>query len=324
MPRRTLTLAVLATGLALGVYPSPAAAWCSMTTDTTAVPPTLAQCASDGIPVDQCCVQTGKPLRWDRRCISYSLDARGSTAGPLTLSQIDGIVHDSFATWTSVTCDGAPLDFDIQETAEDVLCDQQTFRPSGPNANVIAFVSGDDWTARQYDRNAFAVTTVHHNASTGQIYDVDMELNEQQGPFEICPSPEGCVPMPPKRTPVDLQNVVTHELGHFFGIAHSVVQGATMFGSAARGEITKRTLAPDDDDAICSAYPPGSLPETCDFTPLGGFAPDCGSSGGGCSVARAAAGPVASAGTGPHERGPRAAWALVGLLGLGLLWGRRR
>jgi len=39
---------------------------------------------------------------------------------------------------------------------------------------------------------------------------------------------------------------------------------------APPGETNKRTLTTDDVTGICSVYPPGTLPDSCDPTPRGG------------------------------------------------------
>jgi uncharacterized protein (TIGR03382 family) len=81
------------------------------------------------------------------------------------------------------------------------------------------------------------------------------------------------------------------------GIGHSEFPDATMYAMAERGSIEKRSLHPDDEDAICSIYPPGNLAQDCDATPNGGLELDCeqkacttgscpaaSNSGGGCSA----------------------------------------
>ncbi len=188
------------------------------------------------------------------------------------------VFSTSLATWEAVTCGGSPLGVHVNVMSERSTCTEPLYRDNGPNANVIMFVT--DWGARMYDPAAFAVTTVWHRKSTGEILDADMEINERRGPYGICPA-AGCSDA--MRT-VDLQDVVTHELGHYLGMAHSTDPEATMYFQAAAGETTKRDLAPDDIAGICNIYPAGTPAGECDYTPRGGLDLAC-TSHGGCSIA---------------------------------------
>ncbi len=38
---------------------------------------------------------------------------------------------------------------------------------------------------------------------------------------------------------------------------------------------SKRSLAPDDIDAVCDIYPPGNLDDTCTAIPIGGLQLNC-------------------------------------------------
>ena len=106
-----------------------------------------------------------------------------------------------------------------------------------------------------------------------------MEVNEERGPFGVCPE-TGCEDM---RT-VDLENVLTHEFGHYLGLAHTTDPEATMFASAVAGEILKRDLGSDDIAGICAVYPAGTPTGECDPAPRGGLRLDCGEGGSGCSA----------------------------------------
>lgn len=65
---------------------------------------------------------------------------------------------------------------------------------------------------------------------------------------------------------IDVQNVATHEVGHFVGIGHSEVTGTTMWPTTSRGDTSQRELHRDDLEAICFLYPspqpwaPGNRP----------------------------------------------------------------
>ncbi|MFW6050591.1 MAG: matrixin family metalloprotease [Myxococcota bacterium] len=262
----------------------PAAAWCQMTSEAGYTPP--------GEP----CATEGVPLAWERRCISYALDAEGSL--DLDLETVRQEAETAFAAWTGAACPGGgTVDIEVAQLDQTATCDQDEFNSNGGNVNVIAFVR--DWEERELEGvdRIFALTTVWHDTSSGEILDVDMLVNEQQGPYAVCPE-AGCTSS--GRTPVDLRNVLTHEAGHFFGIGHTDVEISseideedwpTMTTTAARGVTFMRTLADDDVDALCSVYPPGSLPGSCAdeeaFAPIGGYDLDCTDDGGGgrCSVA---------------------------------------
>ena len=185
----------------------------------------------------------------------------------------------------NVTCDGQPTDLEISRADEFALCQEAQFNEDGPNVNIVAFVSPEPGAVPV--PTALAVTIVWF-FDDGEIIDADMLINEDLAPHTVCPD-EGCVATPGTAAAVDLQNIVTHEVGHFLGIAHTNVEEATMFCESPRGEVSKRTLAEDDIAGLCAIYPPGSIGGGCDPTPRGGtLTADCTgplpSNGGGCSA----------------------------------------
>ena len=219
-------------------------------------------------------------LGWQRSCIEYVVDASESVQ--LTQEEVEAIYERSFATWLDVTCGGGSPGFDVRLGPEPGMCNVPEYVSGGANANSMAFVA--NWSGRGHAGGAFALTTTWFDTNSGEIYDADMEINQQFWIFDDCPE-SGCT----DDNVVDLGNTVTHELGHFFGLAHTPDdEMATMWACADTAETFKRDLRPDDIEGLCAVYPPGTLPTECDYTPRGGFDPLCRSDrpdeGCGCSA----------------------------------------
>lgn len=241
----------------------PAAAWCQARDMISSVGGCVQPCITEGV-----------PLHWNRRCIGYSLHERG--ARDLSDADVFATLERSFATWSTVDCGGRTLGFEFAPTLQRTRWSGPEYAGEGGNANQFEFVG--DWDERGYASGAFALTTTWFRLSDGTILDADMEINEQSWGWAICPE-AGCTD-----GNVDLENTLTHELGHFLGMAHTPDdEFATMWACADEGETFKRDLAADDVEGICTVYPADSLPATCDFRPVGGFAVAPGAGGGdGC------------------------------------------
>ena len=253
---------------------APARAWCRMTTSQS--PPPLGTCP------------TGTPLGWHRPCSRYHIFAEG--ARTLPLATVRGVFELSFSQWESIDCGGTTTpgmpNLEAHLGAEPSQCDRSAYVAEGPNVSTVVFVQ--DWAARDYDPLAYAVTTVWHSTRTGEIYDVDMEINEDGRTYADCPPSTGCAD-----GRVDLQNVITHEAGHYFGLAHTSVTSASMYASSPVGEVVKRVLKTDDLEGFCSVYPPGHFDAVaCDDTPRGGGTLACGAVEEGCGCSAAGVGPA--------------------------------
>ena len=150
------------------------------------------------------------------------------------------------------------------------------------------------------DPFSLAITSVFAR-KWGEILDADIEVNAvnfQWGDLVASPDDGGQTQ--------DLQNALTHEMGHLIGLDHTCLseirplrpvdqtgtpvldcsdpalpesaREATMYASADPGDTSKRTLEADDEDAVCDSYP-RQQPD-----PLACSAPD---PGGGCGIASA-------------------------------------
>ena len=117
-----------------------------------------------------------------------------------------------------------------------------------------------------------------------------MELNA--GPRRVHHCDEACA-----EGEIDLLNTVTHEAGHFLGLGHTSVDGATMAAYGQTGDIDKRTLEPDDEDGYCALeLPEHGSSDSCDTPVYSAGGPSAGADApaeDGCAVAAAGASPSA-------------------------------
>jgi hypothetical protein len=249
-------------------------------------------------PADDDC---GIALQWRQPCVAFALQRDGSQQ--LQLDEVDKVTRESFAAWTQTDCGGGEHPSIGVDDFGTVSCDKVEYNkqdvPAG-NVNVIVFRDrdwphGDDGSGTT---NTIALTTVTYDVAKGDIFDADMEVNSFMNQFTTSDT----------TADVDLRSVLTHEAGHFLGLAHSDVPDATMYPNYMNGTITLRTLEDDDHQAICNAYPPDRTAQgLCDGLPRHGFSPECKASQteGACS-----------AGPGAHGLSLAALLPALALLGL--------
>lgn len=210
---------------------------------------------------NQTCGQRGQPCRpgeqphpivWDLTCVLYYLDQDGSNdfdPGPdgFASEALERIVINSFAAWTQPECGGIKLLYGGMVDREDEL--------PGEQRNTVRFKTN----AWRGSATTFATTLVNYDPNTGAISDADIVVNDQFYEFTNRNLPG--------IGEADLQNTLTHEVGHLLGMAHSDVPEATMFGSADLGETKKRSLHRDDINGLCAHYPPEEYNSTCGVQP---------------------------------------------------------
>ena len=296
------------------LVPASAHAFCRTT--TVPVPPSYSPTRG--------CFTEGKVLFWKGQCVSYSPQKSGSATIPFATAK--PVIDQAFATWTAVTCPSGTKIGIAASPTEPVDCDEVRYNQNGPNQNIVVF---RDTTWPYNDpNNTLGLTTVTFNADTGEIYDADMEINATGGNLSVGD------PVPPKG--FDLLSVITHEAGHFFGMAHATSATSTMFASYKPGTTSLRKLSDDDIAGVCSIYPSsaervvdpsvsagGTEPsDACDPTARHGFGTTCAenpapSQASGCAVS----GAPAPAGT---RRGFGAAAILVAAATIGSIARRRR
>ena len=229
-------------------------------------------CKVDGKPIhgkvcsppedDDC----GTVLQWRQPCVGFAVQQDGSRQVPV--AEVAKIAREAFAAWTSVDCGaGAHPTIGVDDLGT-VTCGKVEYNQHAGNANVIVF-RDEEWPHMDEGSgttDTIALTTVTYDVTKGDIFDADMEINSFQNQFTTSDT----------MVDVDLLSVMTHEAGHFLGLAHSGVAGATMFPNYMNGSTELRHPQDDDQQAICDAYPPDRTPKgTCDGLPRHGFSPEC-------------------------------------------------
>lgn len=237
------------------------------------------------------CDTNGIVITWPSACASYAIFEDGSPLRGITAAQLSDTVDEAFSSWTHASCGSSTPSISFQNFGLSE-CDKVEVNSvnSGPNANVWMF-RDETWPHADLDESgssvnasALALTTVTFNWKTGELLDADVELNSAQGDFTIGDD----------AVFIDLLAIATHEAGHFLGLDHTNDTTATMAPGYVPHTIDQRTLAADDELAICRSYPKGRKTSGTSCDPYGTYSAQC--AGGGCSVSRASVRSSGSAG----------------------------
>ena len=220
--------------------------------------------------VDGCNI-SGKTLFWVSSVVMWDVQKDDSKSG-ITSAQLDSVVTSAFDRWQNAArAEGGHPRITLVDRGP-ISCGKAEYNQAQPNANVITFHDATWPYGADSAIETLALTTVFFNGDTGEIYDADVEINTNQAEFALAN---------PQYPEVNLNAVLTHELGHFLGLSHSAIGDATMFSSYMPG---METLKTDDIAAICASLPPGRMTrDTLD--PRHGFSGDCGKpQEGGCAA----------------------------------------
>lgn len=209
------------------------------------------------------CPLSGVPVVWANGCLTVNLQKRGASERGVSLGDAEASVQRAIDTWLSADCGNGTPSVNVT-IGEPVSCDVHEYT-ARRNANVIMFHE-DEWPY-EGSEDALGVTWLTYDIDDkpGELWDVDIELNAVTEPLSVGK---------PKSGEVDLDSLITHEMGHLLGLAHSLEKGATMMAGYTPGSIDLRSLTADDIDGICSIYPPGnSISKSCG--PRHGFSELC-------------------------------------------------
>lgn len=227
--------------------------------------------------------KAGAPLRWCRPAVDMTV-YNGTPLQRLTTQDMAGAAGAALAAWSAAGVN------DCTTAMQLTLHESSAARPRAAfdHHNAIVFRT-DSWSyegpppsddgdpSLDYDASALALTTIF-SLRDGLIVDADIEVNALSWTWIWSESP-------PSKTQ-DLQNTLTHEVGHVVGLEHTCWSGqdtqpldhlgnlvpscplpsevarTTMYPSASSQDVSKRALSVDEQRAMCDIYPPGA-PDAC-------------------------------------------------------------
>lgn len=182
-----------------------------------------------------------KGVFWPAANVHYVLDY--DCTADVDRDACEAAVVASFQTWEDVTCSYLSFTYDGRVVSAPI-----GYLRDGSNLNVVKFFDFGGWPGTPGEQ---AVTLTTISCETGHILDADILIN---GSFVFRIAPQ------PGDERVDIQNTLTHEVGHLAGFAHSPDPESTMFSTGTFDELKKRDLTPDDAQGLCDVYPVGHEP----------------------------------------------------------------
>jgi hypothetical protein len=246
---------------------------------------------------------SGRPIRWPSRCVTLSPDVSGLV--DLTPDQVYAIIDRSMANWMTPTRDCSDLVIQRGPTYSGEVGFDSISRIKLRQTRWCRPAMGND---AEVCHNPFApgLTRVFFidspsRSDDGVILDADVELNGVN--FAFATGCEGTCQTQGTGSPQDLENTMTHELGHALGLGHTcwdpddvpiqpvddtgtpipacepeaslpqTIRDATMYPYGQPTEIIKRSIEPNEHDAICTIYPTTAADDACEAPrPEGGCA----------------------------------------------------
>jgi hypothetical protein len=189
------------------------------------------------------------PVRWDlnntagrpnvsNRRVLYEIADAGTVDAVNFTGPIDEFqaIQNSFNRWRDIT--ESEIDFEFAGSTTNAVTSASDGR------NVIR------WVDANIAAGVFAVTITTFDTTTAKILDADMELNDRDFTWDTL-GPTGTQGVVGRAM---IENVVTHEIGHFIGLDHAANARASLYFQSGPGLINSVSLETDDVAPVIRDY----------------------------------------------------------------------
>lgn len=223
-------------------------------------------------------------LTWNRRDFVYRVDEKGTSkiAGEEEFRAIDF----AFATWQTLSDDCSDFLFipgrrisnfkvgsvSVQQGERVIAFFEKRCDALAELKNHPCWKDGscvNEFGCWQEERKTLAITTTTYNTSTGILADADILVNAADYFWTTVEGPRCASGVKSVDCVVtDLQNTLTHEIGHAMGLDHVKNPRSTMYDTTPTGDTQKRLIDEGTAKGFCSMYPRGLPPSSCDANSL--------------------------------------------------------
>jgi hypothetical protein len=189
-------------------------------------------------------------IKWPTRSIRIALSTSLTAPSPAIKSDsdVEGAVRRALNSWALAA----------NVTFVEVASQLQSVSPvnAGDGVSLITVAATEENLALFSNGNTTARTRVFYDPNTGDINEADIVIN----PFPYSADASLQFSTDGTAGTYDLESTLAHELGHFLGLNHSRVIGATMQATQALNgtfglpATTERTLSEADQAAVRSLY----------------------------------------------------------------------
>ena len=175
--------------------------------------------------------------RWDAFPVTWYLDDSAETQTGIAIGDIERAIAQGFERWAAAEYGGGCTAIWVQYGGR-----VSALGISQDNRNVVSFVSDPGYPGPP---NSYAITVPYYRDH--RLLEVDMVFHVRpDAPFALEPGP----------SEYDLLGFAMHEMGHFFGLDHTEVPAASMYGTfPAAGDTSWQSLEADDLQGITALYP---------------------------------------------------------------------